>query len=125
METGVSILGPINAGIRFLLEIAALAALAYWGWTSHEGSGSVVWSVGLVLVASVVWGTFRVPGNPGAAPVPVPGGVRLLLELVLFGAAFVLLAVAGRPWISLGLGAVTTLHYLASLNRIAWLLSQR
>ena len=28
---------PINLALRFILELAALYALGYWGWTQHDG----------------------------------------------------------------------------------------
>lgn len=84
---------PVNLALRFVLEMAALAALGYWGWTQHSGIARWAWTLGLVIGAAALWGTFRVPDDPGSAPVAVPGIVRLLLE-----AAFL----AGRwrcsPW---------------------------
>ncbi|MBN2245139.1 MAG: DUF2568 domain-containing protein, partial [Candidatus Aminicenantes bacterium] len=38
-----------------------------------------------------LWGTFRVPGDSsssGKAPIPIPGFLRLFLELVIFSLAF-------------------------------------
>ena len=116
---------PINLTLRFLLELAALAAMAYWGWTMHGGIGRGVWVVGLPLVAAFLWGTFRVPGDPGKAPVPVSGPVRLLLEVVFFGAAVEFLAAAGHEDLSLILGGVILLHYLASYDRVIRLLRYR
>ncbi|MDQ4077971.1 MAG: YrdB family protein [Chloroflexota bacterium] len=115
---------PINLALRFLLELAALGALGYWGWTTHEGIWRLVWAVGLPLVAAILWGTFRVPGDPGHAPVPVPGPVRLLLELAFFGSAVWLLTVADRSLVALILGVLVTLHYLVSYDRIIWLLTK-
>jgi hypothetical protein len=78
---------PLVLTIRFLLELAALAALAYWGLTQHEGLLRVLLAVGLPLLAATLWGTFRVSGYPNKAPIEVPGLVRLLLEFVIFGNA--------------------------------------
>jgi hypothetical protein len=75
---------PINLALRFILEIAALFALGYWGWTQHDGVWRFVWGIGLVILAAVIWGTFAVPDDPsrsGNAPVPVPGALRLVIEL--------------------------------------------
>ena len=109
----------VNLALRFLLELAALAAMAYWGWTTHEG---VLWAVGLPLVAAALWGTFRVPGDPGPAPVAVPGPVRLALEAIFFGTAVALLAAAGQPLAAGILAALLLIHYVASYKRIARLL---
>ena len=116
---------PINLAMRFLLELAAWASMAYWGWTQHTGPFRFVWGIGTPLLAMVLWGTFRVPDDPGNAPVPVPGIIRLALELVEFGLAAVLLIAAGRPAWGIGLAALVVLHYVVSYDRIRWLVTQR
>jgi hypothetical protein len=116
---------PANLGLRFLLELAAWAAMGYWGWTQHAGALRFVWGIGLPLLAMALWSTFRVPDDPGKAPVPVPGVLRLALELAEFGAAAALLIAAGRAPLGIGLGAIVALHYAASLDRIEWLLRAR
>lgn len=116
---------PINLALRFLLELAAWASMGYWGWTQHEGLLRGVMAFGLPIVAMALWGTFRVPGDPGDAPVPVPGAVRLALELAEFGLAALLLVAAGRPSWGVGLVILVLLHYVVSYDRIRWLLAQR
>ena len=115
---------PINLGVRFLLELSILASLGYWGWTEHSGMWRFLWGVGLPLAAAVLWGTFRVPNDPGPAPVQVPGLVRLLLELGLFAAAVAFLFAAGRPTIGVVMGVLVVLHYAVSYDRVFWLLRQ-
>lgn len=56
--------------------------------------------IGAPFVATVVWGTFVAPG----AAVPVPGALRLLLELVVFGSAVVALYTTAHPTIAWALG---------------------
>jgi len=116
---------PINLAFRFLLEIAALFALGYWGWTQHDGIWRFVWCIGLVVLAAVIWGTFRVPGDSsssGRAPVPVPGVVRLVIELTLFAAASWAFFAAGQPLWGWALGILAIIHYALSYDRILWLL---
>jgi hypothetical protein len=116
---------PINLTFRFVLELCALAALAYWGWIQHSGLLRYLLAAGLPLVAAVMWGTFAVPGDrsrSGRAPVPVPGLVRLALELAFFAAATWLLYDAGQATLALIFGAATVVHYVLSYDRIAWLL---
>jgi len=48
---------PLNLALRFILEIAALFAFGYWGWTQHEGVWRYIWAAGLVIGAAVTWGT--------------------------------------------------------------------
>lgn len=115
---------PINLGLRFVLELAALAAMAYWGWTQHEDIGRAL-AVVVPLVAAALWGVFRVPGDPRDAPVAVPGPVRLLLEAAFFGAAVLLLAAADQPSAAAVLGGVVLAHYAASYDRVARLLANR
>ncbi len=118
---------PINLALRFALEIAALFALGYWGWIQNEGIWRFVWSIGLVLLAAVIWGTFAVPDDPsrsGKAPVPVPGIVRLAIELAIFAAGTLAFFAAGQPIWGAALGILTVLHYALSYDRISWLLKQ-
>ncbi len=87
-----------NLGLRFLLELASLAALAAWGF--HTGDSLVadlVLGVCAPLAAAVLWGAFIAP----KARFPVPLAVRAVLELVVFGAAAVALWAAGWDTIAL------------------------
>lgn len=116
---------PVNLAARFLLELAALAALVVWGWTQHEGFWRFAWAIGLPILAAAAWGTFAVPDDPsrsGKAPVAVPGLVRLLLELAIFAAA--VWAFLASDWNQAGvaLAVLVLLHYATSYDRILWLL---
>ena len=118
---------PLNLALRFILEVAALFALGYWGWTQHEGIWRYIWAAGLVIAAAVTWGTFAVPDDPsrsGRAPVPVPGPLRLLLELAFFAAGAWAFFAAGQPVWGIILGAATLVHYALSYDRIRWLLGR-
>lgn len=109
---------PINLGLRFLLELVALFSLGFWGWTQHAGLQRYLWGFGLPLLAAILWGTFRVPNDPGKASVPVPGLVRLLLEALFFGGAVWGLYAAGRPDRALAFGAIILVHYVISYDRL-------
>jgi len=115
---------PINLGLRFILELAALGAIGYWGWHTGAGSGRFVLAVGLPVIAAALWGTFRVPNDPGAAPVAIPGLLRLLLEAAFFGFAVWGLFNAGASKSSGLLGLVIIIHYAVSYDRILWLVRQ-
>ena len=117
---------PVNLALRFVLELAALFALCYWGWTQHTGICRFAWAIGLVGLAAVVWGTFAVPDDPsrsGGAPVPVPGAVRLILEILILGLAFLAMFVGGLFYVSLVYIALVIIHYILARDRIRWLLS--
>lgn len=116
---------PVNLALRFALELAALAAMAYWGWTVHSGVARALWAVGLPLLAAIVWGVFRVPNDPGNAPVAVPGPVRLLIEAAVFGGATWCLYDAGRPALAATFGVVVLLHYIAAYDRVGRMLRRR
>lgn len=115
---------PINLTVRFLLELAALGGIGYWGYAQFEGVPQVLLCVGLPIIAATLWGVFRVNGDPKDAPVPVKGFVRLGLEFAFFAAAVILLAVANQPILALILGGITLVHYIVSVDRVRWLLAQ-
>jgi hypothetical protein len=117
---------PLNLAVRFLLEIIALVAIGAVAKAEFPGALGFILMIVLPAFAAVVWGVFNVLGDPsrsGKAPVPVPGIVRLLIELDIFGAAtwalFSLNPIYG--WI---FGLVTLVHYALSYDRIAWLLKR-
>jgi len=119
---------PINLAVRFILEISGLLAFGRWGWLQADGVFKYGLALGLPLLAAVVWGTFAVPGDPsrsGKAPVPVPGVLRLVLELVYFSAATWALFAAGLPALGGIFGGIVLMHYGISYDRIAWLLKQQ
>jgi hypothetical protein len=75
----------------------------------------------------VVWGTFNVPNDPsrsGAAPIPVPGILRLTIELAYFIFAAWALYDLGFTGLSWALGIIVALHYIASYDRIRWLITR-
>lgn len=117
---------PINLAVRFLLEIIALIALGAWAKTKFPGALGITLMILIPLIAAVAWGTFNVKGDPsrsGKAPVPVPGILRLALELALFGsAAWALFSL--NPTYGWIFGVVALLHYLLSYDRIIWLLER-
>ena len=115
-----------NLALRFILELCALAALSYWGFrTGGGGLLKAVLGIGLPVLVAFAWGTFRVPNDPGKAPVAVPGTLRLLLELAVFGGAVAGLAAAGRPSIAWAFGLVVLVNYALLYDRLVWLLRQR
>ncbi|MFD1645595.1 YrdB family protein [Haloarchaeobius litoreus] len=88
------VLRPVNRGLRFLLEVLALLAIAYWGFESGDSLPvSVALGLAAPLSVAVVWGVF---GSPQAA-VPVSDRGRLLLEGLVFGAATAGLYAVGQP----------------------------
>jgi hypothetical protein len=118
---------PVNLAFRFLLEITALVSIGYWGWRQASGAPGYALAGGAPLLAAVVWGILRVPGDAsasGEAPVAVPGIVRLGIEVALFGFAVWGLLSEGATALGWAFGAAVLLHYLVSYDRIGWLLRQ-
>lgn len=115
---------PLNLAVAFGLELAMLAALAYWGWTQHEGVMQPLLCVGVPLGAAALWGVFRVPGAPNAAPVAIPGWLRLLLEWGLYALAVFALVAANQPTIAAVFAVVVVVHYVVSIDQVRWKLDQ-
>jgi hypothetical protein len=104
---------PIVITIYFLLELLALAAMTYGAWQIHPILGILA-----PVLAATAWGVFRVPNEPGKAPVAVSGIVRLVVEAAFFGLAVFLLYNAGQVTLALAMGAVVLLIYALSYDRV-------
>ena len=118
---------PINLLFRFLLEMLAFVSIGFWAYQQSESWPGLVLAVLIPIGVAVIWGVFNVTNDPsrsGNAPVMVPGPIRLLLEVGIFGFAVWSLFDAGHARLSGILGGLVTLHYLLSFDRIKWLLSR-
>jgi hypothetical protein len=116
---------PVPGYVRLLLELAALGGLGARGWTWSDGWVRYALVIGMPVLAAAAWGTFAVlndPSRSGSAPVPVPGYVRLLLELTILGLGAWALGAAWRPAAAYVMGAAVVLHYVLYWERIVWLL---
>ena len=96
--------------LAFVAELAALAALASWGWSA---GGSTAWrlllAVAVPLVAAVLWGVFAAP----RALVRVPA-LTVLVKVLVFGAAVLALVATGHPVPAVVLAAAALLSSLLS-----------
>jgi hypothetical protein len=99
-------LGAANDGLRFLLELAVLAAVGSWGFTVADGAARWLLGLGAPLLVAVVWGLFVAP----KASLHVDDPLRLLLEVVIFGSAVAALQATGHRTLAIVLGAVVALH---------------
>lgn len=118
---------PINLMVRFLMEVAAIAALGIWGWKQGTDWDRFLWAILLPILFMTVWGVFAVPGDPsrsGSAPIPISGRTRLLLELGIFCCAAWAIYDTGFLKIALVYSIICLLHYIVSYDRILWLLKQ-
>jgi len=91
-----------NLAVRFLLEVGALVALAYWGFSTGSGAGA--WALGLAAPAAfaAAWGLFVAPKRK----VRTSEGARLAIELALFALVAVALAASASTAVALVFGAV-------------------
>ena len=91
---------PANLALRFVLELAALAAVAWCGW---ELGGSTAARLALAvlfpLAVAFVWGTFIAP----KARVKVSRPVWLALQIGIFVVAAIALASVWSPWAGIAL----------------------
>ena len=111
-------------GLRFLLELAMLAALAFWGFTTPDGVlVKILLGVGAPVLAAAVWGTFLSP----RAAIRAPGPVLVTLEMALFAVAAIALNAAGQLTlaIALAIAAVTQRVTLSVLGVPAGLTGER
>ena len=90
-----------NLGLRFLLELSALAALGYWGSQTGPLAVSIVLAIAAPLAGAALWGVYAAPKSRRR----LPGAKRLLVEIPFFGAATAGLAVTGQ-WVLAAIFAV-------------------
>ncbi len=115
----------VNLAIRFLLEMTALVTMGIWGWRQREDWTRLILAIGIPMAAALVWGLFAVrddPSRSGSAPIPIPGIIRLLIELAFFGLSVWMLYHLQYIRLSRIIGITVILHYLISYDRIQWLI---
>jgi hypothetical protein len=105
-------LKTINLGVAFLLELAMLAALAYWGLQTNTSLAlRIVLGIGAPLLAALIWSRFMAPRSTTR----LTGLPYYLLKLILFGLAAIVLAVAGQPTLAVVFAVVAAINQLLLL----------
>jgi hypothetical protein len=113
----------IGLGLHFMLELCAFAAMIYAGFRLSDSLGMrLLLGVVAPVVAAVAWGVLRVPNDPGAAMIAVPGPLRLLLEWAIFVVAIGMLYMAGQPTLASIFLAVVLVDYVIMAERVVRLL---
>jgi uncharacterized protein DUF2568 len=101
-----------NLALRFILELSALAATAYWGYDTESGVTRWVLAVVAPALVIVVWALFIAPKRKAELARPI----RLVLELMVFGAAALALAATGQRTLAVVSAVVAavsgTLNYI-------------
>lgn len=104
---GGAALGGANLLLRFLLELAMLAAFVAWGFRVVDAIWlRVVLGLGAPAIALFVWGAFVAP----KAPMRLADPGRLGVEVVLFGLAAAGLAMTGLMGWGIALAVVAALN---------------
>jgi hypothetical protein len=97
----------LNLGLKFVLELAAIAALANWGATLGSGAAAWLGAGGAALLAMVLWGTFAAP----KAKRRLPRSARIPFELTVFALAAVGLAVAASTTLAIVFAVVALVNF--------------
>lgn len=106
-----------NLGLRLVLEIAALSAVAYAGFQAADGTWlGWVLAAAAPLAFAAVWGTWVAPRAPHRLQDPI----KLVVEVLLFGVAAVALGLTGMTGI-----AVLFAVFVAGNLALMFYLSQR
>ncbi|MEF9887179.1 YrdB family protein [Streptomyces sp. P9-A4] len=110
-------LSVFNEGLAFLLELAALAVLAWWGWESAENTAlRLLLAAAAPALAAVVWGLFAAP----KARFQVSLAAVLAVKALVFGAAALALYALDRPGWAVTFAAVALVNTaLAATDRRA------
>ena len=104
----------LNLGLAFLVELLALAALAYWGYRLHAAV-AVRWlvAIGAPLALAVVWSQIAAPTARRRLP-PTP---LLGFKLLVFTLTAILLYSTGRHSLAIVFEAVVAVNLALS---VAW-----
>jgi hypothetical protein len=92
----------IVLGLRFVCEMAALAAVAYWGQQAADGVAGIALAAIAVAAVAVVWGVFLAPKRR----LETGRATRLVIELAVWVAAAAALWSAGQPTLAVVLFVV-------------------
>jgi Protein of unknown function (DUF2568) len=90
-----------NLALKFLLELAAFAALAVWG-----ASVSVLLAIAAPAAAIVLWGIFAAPKSARR----LPDRARIPFELAVFALAAVALAAAASVALAVVFGVLVVIN---------------
>ena len=104
-------IGP-NELLAFLLELAALAILCWWGFATGAGLASVALGIG-VPVAAVLWGLFAAP----RARFSLPRIGVVAVKVLVFGGATAALAALGHPVPAAAFAVIVVVNLIVEQRR--------
>jgi len=102
----MSALKDANLAVKFVLELIAIAAFAYWGSQLPGVLVAVLVGVAAPAAAVALWGVFCAPTSARR----LPTRLRVPFELGVFALAGGALVAAGRTGIAAGFGAVVIVN---------------
>jgi Protein of unknown function (DUF2568) len=82
----------INLLVRFLLELCMLAAVGYWGFSTHSSSTmKILFGIGLPVLIALIWGIFMAPKSTRR----LRGAPFTVMDIILLGSGAVALYASG------------------------------
>lgn len=99
-------LASANLALKFLLEVGALVAFAYWGAGTGEMPLSLLLAIAMPLAVAVAWARFAAPKSKRRLPLQP----RIRFELTVFTAAVLALLAAGAPAAAVLMSALVILN---------------
>ena len=98
-----------NLALAFLLELAALAAFAYWGFNTGDSTlVHVVLGIGVPVLGAVLWGIFAAPKSTRR----LQGIAYWAFKVAFFALASAALVAAGQVTLGVLLGAVAAVNLI-------------
>jgi hypothetical protein len=112
---GRSTLKDANLALKFVLELVAVAALAYWGSRLDGVLVSVLVGIAAPVIVVVLWGLFAAPRSSRR----LPSRLRVPFELGVFALAAGALVAVGWTLIAIAFAAVVAVNavLLVSLDQ--------
>ncbi|MFD8141936.1 YrdB family protein [Streptomyces sp. NPDC059708] len=106
----------VNEGLAFLMELAGLALLAWWGWSTGQNTAiRILLAVGAPALAATVWGLFAAP----KATFTLPLAAILVVKALFFASATAALHSLGRTRLAVAFAVVAVVNTgLAELDRL-------
>ncbi len=97
---------PANLALKFLLELAALAAFAIWGADAASGALAIALAIAAPLVVALLWARLAAPRSTHRLPLRT----RAPFELGVFALAALALLADGHPVAALVFAALAALN---------------
>jgi hypothetical protein len=92
-DADVPTLRAANLALKFLLELGAMAAFAYWGASTGDGAVPFVLAIVAPVGTVALWAVFAAPRSERRLPL----AARVPFELGVFALAVLALLAAGSP----------------------------